>query len=82
MTEDLVKLVVGFMAYAAAMELKSLKQRTAEGLVVAKSRRVQFGRKKTYTDDQEAEAFKNRSAGKANGLSSDLWGCPTPWFNG
>ena len=31
MPEELVKLVVGVMGYAAEMELKSLKRRTAEG---------------------------------------------------
>ena len=40
-------MVVGVMGYAAEMELKSLKKRTAEGRAVAKSRGVKFGRKKT-----------------------------------
>ena len=31
MPEELVKLVVGMMGYAAEMELKSIKKRTAEG---------------------------------------------------
>ena len=67
MPEELVKLVVGFMGYAAEMELKSLKKRTAEGRAVAKSRGVKFGRKKTYTEHQEAEVLKKRSEGEGYG---------------
>ena len=67
MPEELVKLVVGVMGYAAEMELKSLKKRTAEGRAVAKSRGVKFGRKKTYTEHQEAEVLKKRSEGEGYG---------------
>ncbi len=38
MPEELVKLVVGVMGYAAEMELKSMKERTAEVRAVAQSR--------------------------------------------
>ena len=37
MPEELVKLVVGVMGYAAEMELKSIKKRTAEGREVARN---------------------------------------------
>ena len=67
MPEELVKLVVGVMGYAAEMELKSLKKRTAEGRAVAKSRGVKFGRKKTYTEHQEVEVLKKRSEGEGYG---------------
>ena len=67
MPEELVKLVVGVMGYAAEMELKSLKKRTAEGRAVAKSRGVKFGRKKTYTEQQKAEVLKKRSEGEGYG---------------
>ena len=46
MPEELVKLVVGVMGYAAEMELKGIKKRTAEGREVAKNRGVKFGRKR------------------------------------
>ena len=45
MSDELVKLVVGVMGYAAEMELKNIKKRTAEGRAVAKNRGVKFGRK-------------------------------------
>ncbi len=67
MPEELVKLVVGVMGYAAEMELKSLKKRTAEGRAVAQQRGVKFGRKKTYTEHQEAEVLKKRSEGEGYG---------------
>ena len=67
MPEELVKLVVGVMGYAAEMELKSLKKRTAEGRAVAISRGVKFGRKKTYTEHQEVEVLKKRSEGEGYG---------------
>ena len=38
MPEELVKLIVGVMGYAAEMELKSIKKRTAEGRAFAQSR--------------------------------------------
>ena len=39
----------------------------AEGRAVAKSRGVKFGRKKTYTEHQEAEVLKKRSEGEGYG---------------
>jgi len=60
-------MVVGVMGYAGEMELKSLKKRTAEGRAVDKSRGVKFGRKKTYTEHQEAEVLKKRSEGEGYG---------------
>ena len=42
MPEELVKLVVGVMGYAAEMELKSIKKRTAETTVYIENRNV-FG---------------------------------------
>ena len=35
MPEEIVRLIVGVMGYAAEMELKNLKRRTAEGRAVA-----------------------------------------------
>ena len=52
MPEELVKLVVGVMGYAAEMELKAIKKRTAEGRAIAMEKGVKFGRKRTYTPEQ------------------------------
>ena len=46
MPEEIVRLIVGVMGYAAEMELKNLKRRTSEGRAVAVSRGVKMGRKK------------------------------------
>ena len=63
MPEELVKLVVGVMGYAAEMELKSIKKRTAEGREVARSRGVKFGRKRSYTPQQAAAVMEMRQRG-------------------
>ena len=67
MPEELVKLVVGVMGYAAEMELKSLKKRTAEGRAVARSRGVKFGRKRSYTPQQAATVIEMRKKGDGYG---------------
>ena len=61
MPEEIVRLIVGVMGYAAEMELKNLKRRTAEGRAVAISRGVKMGRKKTY-DTFQIEEIKNMRA--------------------
>ena len=60
-------LIVSVLGYAASQELDQIKSRTAEGRAVAKSRGVKFGRKKTYTEHQEAEVQKKRAAGEGYG---------------
>jgi len=67
MPEELVKLIVGVMGYAAEMELKSIKKRTAEGRAVAQNRGVKFGRKLTYTPQQAAQVLQMRSDGQGYG---------------
>ena len=67
MPEELVKLIVGVMGYAAEMELKSIKKRTAEGRAVAQSRGVKFGRKLTYTPQQAAQVLQMRAEGQGYG---------------
>ena len=67
MPEELVKLIVGVMGYAAEMELKSIKKRTAEGRAVAQSRGVKFGRKLTYTPQQAAQVLRMRAEGQGYG---------------
>ena len=55
MPEEIVRLIVGVMGYAAEMELKNLKRRTSEGRAVAISRGVKMGRKKSTTHHQFEE---------------------------
>ena len=74
MPEELVKLVVGVMGYAAEMELKSIKNRTAEGREVAKSRGVKFGRKRNYTPQQAAAVMEMRQRGDGYGTILQQWG--------
>ena len=67
MPEEIVRLIVGVLGYAAEMELKNIKTRTAEGRAVAQSRGVKFGRKKTYDEYQVAEIMEKRSQGQGYG---------------
>ena len=63
MNEEVVRLIVGVMGYAAEMELKNIKRRTAEGRAVALSRGVKFGRKRNYTQFQVEEVMRKKSEG-------------------
>ena len=73
MPEELVKLVVGVMGYAAEMELKGIKKRTAEGREVAKNRGVRFGRKRSYTPQQAAAVLEMRQRGNGYGtIASEM----------
>ena len=74
MPEELVKLVVGVMGYAAEMELKSIKKRTAEGREVAKTRGVKFGRKRSYTPQQAAAVMEMRQRGDGYGTIASAMG--------
>ena len=55
MPEEIIRLIVGVMGYAAEMELKNIKRRTAEGRAVAVSRGVKMGRKRSYSIHQIEE---------------------------
>ncbi len=48
MNDEVVRLIVGIMGYAADCELRNIKHRTAEGRAVAKRRGVKFGRKRQF----------------------------------
>ena len=74
MPQELVKLIVGVMGYAAEMELKHLKRRTSEGRSVARSRGVKFGRKRSYTPQQAAVVMEMRSKGDGYGTISKAMG--------
>ena len=74
MPEEIVRLIVGVMGYAAEMELKNIKRRTAEGRAVAKSRGVKFGMKRRYDNFQIAEIMKKRQQGEGYGTIAKAMG--------
>ena len=65
MPEEIVRLIVGVMGYAAEMELKNLKRRTAEGRAVARSKGIKFGAKRKYTKEQAALVCEMRAEGRS-----------------
>ena len=67
MNEEVVRLIVGVMGYAAEMELKNIKRRTSEGRAVAKSRGVKFGAKRKYDKHQIQEILRKREEGEGYG---------------
>ena len=67
MNDEIVRLIVGVMGYAAECELRNIKHRTAEGRAVAKTRGVKFGAKRKYDQFQIAEIMKKRKAGEGYG---------------
>ena len=67
MNEEIVRLIVGVMGYAAECELRNIKHRTSEGRAVAKSRGVIFGAKRKYDQFQIAEIMKKRKEGEGYG---------------
>ena len=74
MPEELVRLVIGVMAYATEIELKAIRKRTAEGREVAKSRGVKFGRKRAYTPQQAATVMEMRQRGHGYGTIASAMG--------
>ena len=74
MPEELVKLIVGVMGYAAEMELKNIKKRTSEGREVAKNNGIKFGRKRQYSQGQEQQVLQLRSDGKGYGTIANAMG--------
>ena len=67
MPEEIIRLIVGVMGYAAEMELKNIKRRTSEGRKVAVSRGVKMGRKKSYTNYQVEEIKIMRASRRGYG---------------
>ena len=74
MPEEIVKLIVGVMGYAAEMELKNIKKRTSEGRAVAMNKGVKFGRKRQYTQGQEAQVIDMRTQGNGYGSIANAMG--------
>ena len=67
MPREIINLIVGVMGYAAEMELKNIKRRTAEGRAVAVSRGVKMGRKRTYNYHQIEEIKAMRASQRGYG---------------
>jgi len=74
MPEEMVKLIVGVMGYAAEMELKNIKKRTAEGREIAKNRGVKFGRKRNYSPQQASAVLDMRHRGEGYGTIAKSMG--------
>ena len=67
MNDEIVRLIVGVMGYAAECELRNIKHRTSEGRAVAKTRGVKFGAKRKFDKFQIAEILKKRNEGEGYG---------------
>ena len=65
--DEIVRLIVGVMGYAAECELRNIKHRTSEGRAVAKSRGVKFGAKRKYDKYQIQEIMDKRNKGMGYG---------------
>ena len=67
MNDEIVRLIVGVMGYAAECELWNIKHRTSEGRAVAKTRGVKFGAKRKFDKYQVAEILEKRKQGQGYG---------------
>ena len=67
MNDEIVRLIVGVMGYAAECELRNIKHRTSEGRAVAITRGVKFGAKRKFDKYQVAEILEKRKQGQGYG---------------
>ena len=67
MNDEIVRLIVGVMGYAAECELRNIKHRSSEGRAVAKTRGVKFGAKRKFDKYQVAEILEKRKQGQGYG---------------
>ncbi len=67
MNDEIVRLIVGVMGYAAECELRNIKHRTSEGRAVAKTRGVKFGAKRKFDKYQVSEILEKRKQGQGYG---------------
>ena len=74
MPQEIVRLIVSVMGYAAEQELAAIKSRCAEGRAVAKSRGVKFGAKRKYDKYQIGEIMDKRSQGQGYGTIAKALG--------
>ena len=72
MNDEIVRLIVGVMGYAAECELRNIKHRTSEGRAVAKSRGVKFGAKRKFDQFQIKEIMDKRKQGQGYELLPNL----------
>ena len=67
MNDEIVRLIVGVMGYAAECELRDIRHRASEGREVAKTRGVKFGAKRKFDKYQVAEILEKRKQGQGYG---------------
>ncbi len=67
MPDEIVRMIVSVMGYVAEMELKNIKSKAFEGRLIAQSRGVKFGRKRTYDESQIAKIMEKRIQGQGYG---------------
>ena len=67
MNDEIVRLIVGVMGYAAECELRNIKHRTAEGRAIAKTKGVKFGAKRKFDQFQIKEIMDKRKQGQGYG---------------
>ena len=67
MNDEIIRLIVGVMGYAAECELRNIKYRTSEGRAVAKTRGVKFGAKRKFDKYQVSEIIQKRKQGQGYG---------------
>ena len=74
MSKEIVGLIVSILGYAAEQELSQIKSRTSEGRAVAMNKGVKFGRKRQYTQGQEAQVIDMRTQGNGYGSIANAMG--------
>ncbi len=74
MNDEIVRLIVGIMGYAAECELDNIKQITAKGRAIAKTRGVKFGAKRKFNQFQIAEIMYKRNQGEGYGTIAKALG--------
>ena len=67
MNDEIVRLIIGVMGYAAECELRDIKHRTSEGITVTKNRGVKLGAKRKFDKYQIAEIMEKRRQGQGYG---------------
>ena len=67
MNDEIVRVTIGVMGYAAECELRNINQRIHDGRAVAEKKGVKFGRKRKFDQYQIAEIIKKRNQGEGYG---------------
>ena len=74
MNDEILKMIIGILGYTADCELRNIKYRRSERLLVAKKKGVKLRRKRTYDQVQIAESMEKRAQGKGYGTIAQLLG--------